>query len=91
MRQSWCDSLTDGLDLPVIHGVVGGQVVQDEDMAPLSAGLTGAVEESLKVFVKIISTKTTRCYLFIHQGDIIFMQFSQRDCSCLPDVGCPHH
>ena len=42
------------MGLPVIRGVVAGQVVQDEDMAPLSAGLTGAVEEFLKVFVEII-------------------------------------
>ena len=37
MSQSWGDSLTDTLRLSVILGVVAGERVQDEDLAPLGA------------------------------------------------------
>jgi hypothetical protein len=35
------DSLTERLGLPVIREVVAGQIVQDEDLAPLSALIQG--------------------------------------------------
>ena len=52
----------------------------------LAKHLLQTAKESLKVLVKIISSRNILAYLLLSQGGINIMQFNHRDSRCLPDV-----
>ena len=68
MGQPRRDSLTDGLGLPVIYGVVAVQFVQDEDLSPLSELIHGCeqlVDGGHVLLYEGLASANRLIYLFI--------------------------